>query len=255
MKNATKLSAALLLLCAGLPLALNAEEQFQIIHPKTHHAGRQTPASEKGQASFKSHNCQQCHSVESKGGCLAPPLDGIGAYRGKPYIIARITLGDKFLHKFERLHPQGELMPHPRLPLEDSEAIASYLLTLPSPKDGFKIYSHAASAANKERLTEGTTKTLPSDLKNIEEGRKLLSSSGCLACHSVASMGGHFAPALDGISKRRDRSYVERVISKAELMPINSEDTSEYSERGNIMPPAGLTKEQIQKVTDFVMTL
>jgi hypothetical protein len=68
-------------------------------------------------------------------------------------------------------------------------------------------------------------------------------------------MGGHFAPALDGISKRRDRSYVERVISKSELMPINSEDTSEYSERGNIMPPAGLTKEQIQKVTDFVMTL
>lgn len=231
--------------------SLQAEEHYQIIHPKTHKASAQSALSKQGKEMVKAHNCLECHSVESKGGCLAPPLDGIGAYRGKNYILARITRGEKFEKRFEKLHPEGELMPHLRLPLEQSQPITAYLLTLPAPKGGYKIYNHNKEEATKE-APEADTKGSPI---SIAEGRKIFSTAGCLACHAVNGMGGHFAPSLDGTSKRRNRSYVERIISKAELMPLSSEDTSEYSERGNIMPPSGLNAEQIKQVTDFIMTL
>lgn len=258
MKRSAVCLIALAACGALLPASLNAapgSSKVVNVPALPHKGNKPSPSSKKGEAFFRSGTCLECHSVANKGGCLAPPLDGIGAYRSKTYLIARITLGDKFQKNFERLHPGGELMPHPRLPLEQSSAIASYLLTLPAPKEGFKIYDHAATATAEERLTETAKATLPSDLKNIAEGRKIFSTAGCLACHSVASLGGHFAPSLDGIGKHRTRAYIERVISKAELMPVNRDDTSEYSERGNVMPPSGLTADQIQKVTDFIMTL
>ncbi|MBA4079306.1 MAG: hypothetical protein C0508_30035, partial [Cyanobacteria bacterium PR.023] len=50
------------------------------------------PASNKsreGAKYFKQNNCANCHSIEGKGGCLAPPLDGIGGRRSKVFVESR----------------------------------------------------------------------------------------------------------------------------------------------------------------------
>lgn len=216
-------------------------------------------SAEKGKLFYVKNNCAACHSAEGKGGCLAPPLDGIGSYHPKTYLIARITLGDKFAKRYEASHKNGELMPHPRIPFSESKAIADYLYSLPSLPAGYQMTSHGvetrpqvlpgkASKPDQEAI-------LKLDPKLVAAGRQTFAQAGCLACHSVDGAGGRFAPKLNGIANRRSLDYVRKMINRAELIPIPGEEQDEYAERGNIMPPAGLSNSDIESISQFLMSL
>lgn len=244
--------ATILGLSQGLKAAFAEEAPpYQVIQVKSYAGKSLSPQAKQGKELFAKNHCASCHSVDNKGGCLAPPLDGIGAYRQKPYLLARITLGDRFRKDFEVYHKDAELMPHPRLPVSQSRLIAEYLLTLPSPKEGYKIYGHASESSEEKLTTAGTR--LPGDMKQAEEGRKLFLGAGCLACHSVGNTGGRLAPNLGDIGSRQTYDFIERRISKAEIFGLT--DNSEYAERGTVMPPSGLTPEQVKKIAVFLTTL
>src|SRR6516225_10315410 len=51
----------------------------------------ESPASLKGKQIFQEHQCASCHSSGTSGGCLGPPLLGVGARRSREFITARIT--------------------------------------------------------------------------------------------------------------------------------------------------------------------
>jgi hypothetical protein len=89
-----------------------------------------TPAQiAEGKRLYDQLACANCHSVENKGGCLAPPLDCVSVRRTDQYLMMRLGQGeeDKFIKKIG--HP--ELMPHPRFPKEQLRAVIAYLRTLP----------------------------------------------------------------------------------------------------------------------------
>ncbi|MBL8084873.1 MAG: cytochrome c [Candidatus Obscuribacter sp.] len=228
-------------------------------------SGKKAEAIAAGKALFAANNCSNCHSVADKGGCLAPPLDGIGAYRGRPYVIARITLGDKFTTEFARRYKDEELMPHPRLPLAQSQKIADFLMSLPAPSGGYQVYGHAREESSEEKLSNPTPQDstkLPSDLALAENGRKRFLSGGCLACHAVGSLGGRLAPNLAGIGSRSSIDYIEGRITRAELKALGFDNVKEGSSSGAdaptnhiSMPASKLTPEDIHAISVFLSSL
>ncbi len=210
-------------------------------------------SSNEGKRIFETSNCSSCHSIETKGGCLGPPLDGIGAYRSKEFLLSRITNSTEATKEFERMYGTEELMPHPRLSSQHAACIVQYLLTLSPPKAGFYVHSHhpGLTPEKSSRQTQAPATTL--DTVIVSAGRKLFYEHGCAACHSIGNIGGHFAPSLSGISKRRSSEYISKRITNAEFFSQNYPD--EYQARGIVMPPSNLTEKEIAEITSFLMSL
>jgi mono/diheme cytochrome c family protein len=103
---------------------------------------------EDGKKIFTARNCAICHSVNEVGGCLAPPLDGIGKRRGKEFIQSRITNTPEAIAKFAKLYRATELMPHLRLPPKQANDVVAYLMTFQAtPGTQLKSTSKNKSAA------------------------------------------------------------------------------------------------------------
>jgi mono/diheme cytochrome c family protein len=103
----------------------------------------------EGKKVFDTLNCVSCHSVQNKGGCLAPPLDCVSVRHPDDYLLLRLGQGeeDKFVKRIG--HP--ELFPHPRFPKKELHAVIAYLRTLPCelPPKGVK-HSHTPAAQNQK---------------------------------------------------------------------------------------------------------
>ncbi len=207
---------------------------------------KQTAISAKGKALFAKRNCSACHSIDGNGGCLAPPLDGIGSRRKEAFMFLRISNEKGFVEAFQKLYGQAELMPHPRIPMDEAKSIVAFLGTLPAPKSGFLVQNHVTGKSQIENRT-----TEP-DEKSLREGRKLYNDFGCSACHSINGLGGNFAPELAGISQRYTSAQIEERISRANLITLN---TDEYAGRGAPMPPVNVSESDVRKITDFLMSL
>lgn len=219
--------------------------------PPDYHPAPVTSLSLKGKRIFAENHCASCHSLGTGGGCLGPPLAGVGARRSKDFITARITADPSQVKKFKTLYGAQELMPHPRLPKSLSTPLVAYLMTLPQPKDGFKVGQHQQVS---DKLTPAEiNKTTRWRQASIIKGKRLFYERGCTACHSVYGTGGQFAPALDGVSRRRNRIQISTRINKAELLQLGP--SFEYAERGTVMPPCNLNEGEIEQITDFLITL
>lgn len=233
----------------------NKQEKSIVVQSKQYKAAGSSPDSVSGKVIFDKNNCATCHSIGSKGGCLAPPLDGIGAYRSKEFIIARISDGPDAARKFQAQYG-AELMPHLRVKSSDASKIVAYLMTLPAPKEGVRINTHpvikAKGTAQPAVSTKDKDARSSADKKaSIDKGRVLFSVKGCTSCHSINDIGGHFAPALDNIGRTRSEQYVSERINRAEFFT----QTDEYSGRGSMMPPLNLSAAEIKSITDFLMSL
>ncbi|MFX5480904.1 cytochrome c, partial [Acinetobacter baumannii] len=62
--------------------------QSIFIAPTLYRARTVDANSDKGRTLFQRHQCSSCHSIAGVGGCLAPPLDGVGSRRNKSFILA-----------------------------------------------------------------------------------------------------------------------------------------------------------------------
>lgn len=140
-------------------------------------------------------------------------------------------------------------MPHLRLPATLSKSVVSYLMTLPEPKEGYLVSGHSATA----KITAKDESSQPLSPESVRKGKKLFWDHGCMSCHSIAKIGGQFAPPLDHVGKLKGRQYILQQITGAESLTVGT--GGEYSERGTTMPPSNLTKPEITSVTDFLMSL
>ncbi len=202
----------------------------------------------KGRVQFARNRCNTCHTVEGIGGCLAPPLDGISDRRSREFLLSRITKGTKHESDFAKRYGE-ELMPHLRIPAEDARVVVEYLLTIPKPQKGFKVIGHDGGRPESTSSTSAAT----ANADSIRSGRLLLSSKGCLACHSVGNLGGSFAPKLDGIGNRRSVGFIKAQMKNAELLTIDEDQ--EYGPRGTTMPPLNLTDQNISDLANYLTTL
>lgn len=200
-----------------------------------------------GKAFIKTRNCSACHTIDSAGGCLAPPLDGIAKRRNKDFIVARISNSPKAVSRFALLYGQAELMPHPRVNERESRSIATYLLTLPSPHTRYTVKGH-----ERKPMTDADTVKTIAGAKSLKEGKKLLSDAGCMLCHSVGGLGGTFAPSFDYIGDRLTTQSIRTKVSRANLL---IDGTDEYDKRSVSMPPCNLTTEDVDKIAAYLATL
>ncbi len=230
----------------------------KVVEPAPFKPVQSSDESKRGRAVFEKHRCTTCHTTGKSGGCLAPPLDGIGARRSESFILARITNDPSEEEKFSQMYGQSELMPHLRISAPEAKLVAKYLLTLPEPKRGFLVIGHAEKKKGVEHPSDAATfrqgkESAEQLARSVKHGRELLSSKGCLACHSIGNIGGKFALKFDGISSRLPRRDIEKQMRNAELLSL--QDDTEYGARGTVMPPLDLSEKDVQDLTNFLMTI
>jgi mono/diheme cytochrome c family protein len=71
----------------------------------------------------------------------------------------------------------------------------------------------------------------------------LFLEKGCIGCHSLGGQGGKVGPALDGVAKRRDASWIAAHFRNP---PTASP--------GTVMPKFDFTEAQIRALTEFLLT-
>lgn len=211
----------------------------------------QNKESKLGQNVFEQNHCAECHSIKGQGGCLAPPLDGIGANRSPEFILLRIKRGETAEAQFAELYGRTQLMPHVRISAREAKLVTRYLLTLAPPSNGFFVTKHEIGKTTAPKV-ENKQREIENEAKIIATGRELVYKNGCTACHSIHGIGGHFAPPLDGISERHDENYIRDHITNVEFFMQNGD--SEYGNRGTVMPPCNLSTNDIEKICKFLMT-
>lgn len=258
--------SALTILTLVICSSVLAADKGKIIPPKkSYNPAPVSKASAEGKKLFEQNNCSLCHTAGQGGGCLAPPLNGVGSRRSREFIISRITDAKREIAKFEKLYGNPELMPHIRLPRSQSTVIADYLMTLPEPKFGYKVTAHTevgSSQGSQSHRVSGDQASAVSPAnpvetkalaKSIASGRILLSSKGCMACHSIGNIGGKFAPKFDHIGGRKSKSIIKAQMTNAELLTLESDP--EYGERGTVMPPLNLTDKEADDIAAYLDSL
>lgn len=242
------LFSGLLMTSSGLDVLAKSTSGV-VVKPKAYKPKPHSALAAKGKELFEKNNCAVCHTISAEGGCLAPPLDGIGSRRSQKFIKMRITSGSSEETKFAELYGKTELMPHVRVPAATAEAISQYLLTLREPERGFKIIGHEEkSNSSISPPAQGST-----DDKSVARGRALLSSKGCLACHSFGNLGGKFAVKFDGVGSRLTVDAIRKQLTNAQLLTL--ENDTEYGARGTTMPPLDLTDDEIADLTAYLASL
>lgn len=248
-------SAPLLLLATATLFlyarAENSESRGQLIKPGAFYPVAKDNKSERGKTLFSKYQCSTCHTIGGKGGCLAPPLDGVGARRTRKFLNDRIVAGGE--KRFFKLYGMSELMPHVRIPADDASAVVQYLLTVPPPKIGFQVTGHDDTGRGAAKPTKATIANSSSSEDSVKRGRQLLNSKGCLACHSLGNLGGTFAPKFDSVGSRLSKNSMEQQMKNAELLTLN--DEGEYGARGTVMPPMNLSQAEIEDITNYLVTL
>jgi cytochrome c peroxidase len=239
---------ACLMALSSVCLAQSHDKKGVVVKTGSYKPASTSAESEKGKSLYDKNNCSTCHTIGGTGGCLAPPLDGVGSRRSQKFIKLRIAAGAE--DEFAEAYNQSELMPHLRISADAAQAISQYLLTLKEPRHGFKIIGHDDT---KSGASEAPGSAEVSKNRSVARGRTLLSEKGCLACHSVGNLGGSFAPKFNGIASRLSETAIRRQMSEAQLLTL--EDDPEYGPRGTVMPPLDLTNQDIDDITSYLVTL
>lgn len=210
------------------------------------------PVSEKskeGKALFDKLQCSQCHSIGETGGCLAPPLDGVGGRRSREYLNLRLNKDSE--DRFIKLIGHPELLPHPRFAKSEVDKLIAYLLTIPGPAEGFKpvTHPHAAKAFNEPAISNENFHPGPITADS-REGRRLFLENGCMACHAIGEAGGFLAPRLDGIGARHSRAYIEAHITNPQ-----AHKTGKGRAGKSKMPQFEFQPNEVKEIADFLLTL
>ena len=75
-------------------------------------------------------------------------------------------------------------------------------------------------------------------------GAEVYQVNHCDTCHAINGVGGSVGPSLNGLSKRRSRSWVEQHFADpGKLTP------------GTIMPPYRLTAQDLKSLTVYLLSL
>lgn len=205
---------------------------------------------ERGKKLYAESNCATCHSINNEGGKIGPPLDGISQHRNADFLYARLADSPEALANYAKLTNQrpGDLAPHIRLPAAMTKLIVEYLLTVPKPSGGFAISSHTTAS-----VQGGEKNTAPPNKESIEAGRALYQKFGCAQCHQIQNAGGYFGPRLDAVWQRMDRDNIRAHITNAQVHAVSKDKF--FKQVPTPMPKFAATPEEIEKITDYLMSL
>jgi sulfur oxidation c-type cytochrome SoxX len=185
-------------------------------------AEKVSPEVKRGQELFTSNGCLGCHMVNGKGGSVGPELSG-DTLKGKSrqWLIEQIT--NSSAH-FPAGGPVTSMTAFTNLSRQQLNDIASYLMSI---------------AGTPPAAARGTS-------PEIEQGKEVFQSNGCVGCHAINGQGGSIGPELSGNTlKGRSRQWLEKQIT---------DPKSHYPD--TIMPAfTNLTREQVSNLVSYLMSV
>lgn len=209
--------------------------------PIGYKAKKPSKSSQAGEALYSRLACAQCHAISAQGGELGPALDGVGAYRGRTWLVRHLTDAQSLKDAFpSMLKERSNIMPHSGINVTEAEQLADYLLTLKEPKGGFSVTYHKVKSHKKQVAKEWKPK--PSDQRS-QIGRELFFGLRCAACHSLDGSKDRFGPDLAGIGARISEADLHEILNgsvKSSVMKVQAKN---------------LSPEEIDLIQSFLLTL
>lgn len=175
-----------------------------------------TPTELAGIGHYRREGCAKCHTLgeEGAGGKIGPDLANRAKRRDAKWMISHF--------KNPQLLSPGSAMPAVNLPDAQLNALAAFLLKLTA--------NNAASLANAPEWAVA--------------GAMTYQAHQCGACHQVNGMGMKVGPPMNGLSKRRTPSWVERHFLEPQLMSP-----------GTPMPVYKFKPAEMQQLTAYLFAL
>ncbi len=173
-----------------------------------------SPEEMAGIAYFRQENCVSCHGMDGNGAQIGPDLTRITIHRNAAWMIQHFKSP-------QGVRP-GSSMPPIQLSDAQLNSLAAFLL---------KLNPDNASAL--ENAPEFAVK-----------GALVYQANGCSDCHKVNGVGMDVGPALNGLSKRRSRSWVQDHFADPEKLSP-----------GTSMPPFKFSKQDLENLTNYLFAL
>lgn len=185
----------------------------------------------RGKMTWEQNNCMGCHTILGEGAYYAPELTDVVERRGAGWI-------KQFLKDPEAMFPGRRKMVNYHFTDEQIDDEIAFLTWVgkidtngfPAPHDLAPVMPSAAAATgDHDRLMA----TAPARV-----------ASTCLGCHAVGGKGGTVGPAFDGLSKRRDRAFLDAWLADpAAVKP------------GTTMPNLQIPPDERAQLVDWLLTL
>ena len=173
-----------------------------------------SPVEMAGIGYFRKENCITCHTMGEGKPKVGPDLTSTAIHRSADWMIAH------FKHP-SQLVP-GSSMPVVRLADAQLNALAAFLL----------------------KLTPNNAEALQMAPDFAVEGAIVYQASGCQGCHVVNGNGMKVGPPLNGLEKRRTKTWVERHFAEPQVMSPNT-----------IMPPYRFPAHDLEQITAYLFSL
>jgi ubiquinol-cytochrome c reductase cytochrome b subunit len=173
-----------------------------------------SPEEMAGVAYFRRENCISCHSVGGVGSKIGPDLTQAANHRNAAWMIQHFKSPSG-------VRP-GTSMPPIQLNDAQLNSLAAFLLKL-NPDNATALHNAPEFAV---------------------QGALVYQSGGCSDCHKVNGVGTQVGPNLNGLDKRRSRSWVEdHFLDPPKLSP------------GSIMPPYKFSQRDLDNLTEYLFAL
>jgi len=173
-----------------------------------------SPEEMAGIAYFRQENCISCHSIGEGGAKVGPDLTSTAIHRDASWMIQHF--------KRPAVMRPGSSMPPIQLSDAQLNSLAAFLL---------KLNADNASA-----------------LQNAPDfaaaGALVYQASHCGTCHKVNGVGMTVGPPLNGVSKRRTRTWVEEHFADPEKLSP-----------GSFMPAYKLAPKDMENLTTYLFSL
>jgi ubiquinol-cytochrome c reductase cytochrome b subunit len=173
-----------------------------------------SPAELAGVAWFRQERCADCHGIGPDGKRIGPDLTQTAIHRDAAWMI------EHFKHP-AAMRP-GSSMPPIHLSVAQFNSLAAFLL----------------------RLNANNASALQNAPDFAAQGAGVYQTSHCDMCHKVNGAGMQAGPPLNGLSKRRSRSWVERHFADPQKLAP-----------GSTMPPYKLAAKDMENLTSYLFAL
>lgn len=173
-----------------------------------------SPEELAGIGYFRKENCASCHAMGTPDAKAGPDLSKVAIKRDASWMIEHFKSP-------QSLRP-GSQMPAIHLPDAQLNALAAFLLKL-NPQNVTALMSAPDAAV---------------------EGAMVYQQNRCGSCHQVNGVGMKLGPPMNGLSKRRDRKWVEGHFTEPQKFSP-----------GTVMPPYRFSPQEMDRVTTYLLSL
>jgi ubiquinol-cytochrome c reductase cytochrome b subunit len=173
-----------------------------------------SPEELAGVGYFRRENCSTCHNLGSGPSKIGPDLGTTAVRKSAAWMIEHFRRPDQLM--------PGTAMPPTQLSRPQLNALAAFLL----------------------RLTPANARALGSAPDWAVQGALLYQAHQCGTCHIVNDVGMKVGPVLNGLSRRRDREWVEKHFREPQSLSP-----------GTIMPDYEFSPREMDRMVRYLFSL